>query len=153
MGKKKESGKSARERTWIERYDPGEIEAKWQARWEEDQLYKAEIDPKKKKYYFLTMLPYTSGDMHIGHWFAMTPSDARARYLRMKGLNVMYPIGFDAFGLPAENAAIAHGIHPKEWTYENVANMQRQLRSMGAMWDWSREAISSDPEYYYWTQW
>ncbi len=153
MGKKKEAGKDDRERAWIERYDPGEIEVKWQARWEEDQLYKAEIDPQKEKFYFLTMLPYTSGDMHIGHWFAMTPSDARARYLRMKGLNVMYPIGFDAFGLPAENAAIARGIHPKEWTYKNIANMQRQLRSMGAMWDWSRQAISSDPEYYRWTQW
>ncbi len=136
-----------------ERYQPEIIERKWQDRWEQDQLYKAEIDPDRPKYYFLTMLPYTSGDMHIGHWFAMTPSDARARYLRMGGHYVMYPIGFDAFGLPAENAAIQRDIHPKEWTYKNVDNMRRQLRSMGAMWDWSREAISSDPEYYHWTQW
>ena len=136
-----------------ERYQPETIEKKWQDRWEKDQLYRAEIDPDRPKFYFLTMLPYTSGNMHIGHWFAMTPSDARARYLRMQGNNVMYPIGFDAFGLPAENAAIERDIHPKEWTYKNIENMHRQLRSMGAMWDWSREAISSDPAYYHWTQW
>ena len=137
----------------IDRYQPVEIEPRWQARWEADQLYKAEVDPERKKFYFLTMLPYTSGDMHIGHWFAMTPSDARARYLRMSGYNVMFPIGFDAFGLPAENAAIARDIHPKEWTFKNIENMRRQLRTMGAVWDWSREAISADPEYYHWTQW
>ncbi|MEA1978745.1 MAG: leucine--tRNA ligase [Chloroflexota bacterium] len=137
----------------IDRYQPVEIEPRWQARWEADQLYKAEVDPERKKFYFLTMLPYTSGDMHIGHWFAMTPSDARARYLRMSGYNVMFPIGFDAFGLPAENAAIARDIHPKEWTYKNIENMRRQLRTMGAVWDWSREAISADPDYYHWTQW
>jgi len=137
----------------IDRYQPVEIEPRWQARWEADQLYKAEVDPERKKFYFLTMLPYTSGDMHIGHWFAMTPSDARARYLRMRGYNVMFPIGFDAFGLPAENAAIARDIHPKEWTYKNIENMRRQLRTMGAVWDWSREAISADLEYYHWTQW
>jgi leucyl-tRNA synthetase len=153
MGKENEGKNSTAERPRIDRYDPGEIESRWQTRWETDELYKAVIDPKKEKYYFLTMLPYTSGDMHIGHWYAMTPSDARARYLRMRGYNVMYPIGFDAFGLPAENAAIEHGVHPKEWTYKNVENQRRQLRSMGAMWDWSREAISSDPEYYKWSQW
>jgi leucyl-tRNA synthetase len=136
-----------------EHYRPEEIESRWQTRWEADQLYQAEIDPQRTKYYFLTMLPYTSGDMHIGHWFAMTPSDARARYLRMRGYNVVFPIGFDAFGLPAENAAIAHDIHPKQWTYKNIENQQRQLRSMGAMWDWSRMAISADPSYYRWTQW
>ena len=135
------------------RYDPAAIETKWQARWEQDQLYKAEIDPKREKFYFLTMLPYTSGNLHIGHWYAMTPSDARARYLSRKGYNVMYPIGFDAFGLPAENAAIERNTHPKEWTYKNIDHMHKQLRSMGAMWDWSREAISADPEYYRWTQW
>jgi leucyl-tRNA synthetase len=136
-----------------ERYQPDEIEPRWQARWGEDRLYEAGVDPDREKYYFLTMLPYTSGDMHIGHWFAMTPSDARARYLRMRGYNVTFPIGFDAFGLPAENAAIARDIHPKEWTYKNIENQQRQLRSMGAMWDWSRMAISADPAYYRWTQW
>lgn len=153
MGKKRGSKAEPPEHTWVDRYDPAEIEPRWQARWEADALYKAEIDPGKKKFYFLTMLPYTSGDMHIGHWYAMTPSDVRARYLRMRGYNVMYPIGFDAFGLPAENAAVERGIHPKEWTYKNIDNQRRQLRSMGAMWDWSREAISSDPEYYRWTQW
>jgi len=137
----------------IDRYDPREIEARWQARWAQDDLYRSEIEPDRKKFYFLTMLPYTSGNLHIGHWFAMAPSDARARYLRMNGHNVMFPIGFDAFGLPAENAAIERGIHPKEWTYANIDNMRRQLRSMGTMFDWSREAISADPEYYRWTQW
>jgi leucyl-tRNA synthetase len=134
-------------------YAPHEIEPKWQQRWEEDQLYRAVIDPNRKKHYALTMLPYTSGDMHIGHWYAMVPSDAHARWMRMRGYNVMFPIGFDAFGLPAENAAIERGIHPKLWTYANIENMRKQLRSMGAMWDWEREAISSDPEYYKWTQW
>ncbi|MBF8256724.1 MAG: leuS, partial [Anaerolineales bacterium] len=137
----------------IERYNPGEIEPRWQQRWETDQLYAAQIDPARPKFYFLTMLPYTSGDMHIGHWFAMTPSDARARYLRMRGFNVTFPIGFDAFGLPAENAAIDRGIHPKQWTYRNIDNMRRQLRTMGAGWDWPREAISADPGFYRWTQW
>ena len=137
----------------IEDYNPGEIEPRWQAKWEEDGLHRAEIDPDRPKSFFLTMLPYTSGDLHIGHWFIKSTSDARARYMRMRGYNVMLPIGFDAFGLPAENAAIERNIHPKKWTYQNIDNMRRQLRSMGAMWDWSREAISSDPEYYRWTQW
>ncbi|HSR46951.1 MAG TPA: leucine--tRNA ligase [Anaerolineales bacterium] len=143
----------AKDRARIDRYDPAEIEPRWQARWEADQLYSARVDQARPKFYFLTMLPYTSGDLHIGHWFAMGPSDARARYLRMRGFNVTFPIGFDAFGLPAENAAIERGIHPKDWTYRNVENMRRQLRTMGAMWDWEREAISADPAYYRWTQW
>jgi leucyl-tRNA synthetase len=136
-----------------DKYIPQDIEPKWQKKWEADRLYRAEVDPARQKFYFLTMLPYPSGDLHIGHWYAMTPSDARARYLRMRGYNVMFPIGFDAFGLPAENAAIKHGIHPKQWTYANIGRMRQQLRSMGAMWDWEREAVSSDPEYYKWTQW
>jgi leucyl-tRNA synthetase len=134
-------------------YNPTEIEPKWQARWEAEGLYHSDIDPKRPKYYALTMLPYPSGDLHIGHWYAMTPSDARARYLRMKGYNVLFPIGFDAFGLPAENAAIKRNIHPKEWTYKNIDRMRGQLKSMGAMFDWRREAVSADPEYYKWTQW
>ena len=134
-------------------YDPAAIEPKWQRRWEDEGLHRARIDPGRPKHYFLTMLPYPSGDLHIGHWYTMTPSDARARYLRMKGYNVLYPIGFDSFGLPAENAAISRNVHPKEWTYANIDRMRRQLRSMGAMWDWQREATSSDPEYYRWTQW
>ncbi|MFC1997481.1 leucine--tRNA ligase [Chloroflexota bacterium] len=134
-------------------YKPEDIEPKWQSKWDADGLYEANIDPSKPKYYALTMLPYPSGDLHIGHWYAMTPSDARARYLRMNGYNVMFPIGFDAFGLPAENAAVKRNVHPKEWTYRNIKNMRVQLRSMGAMWDWRREAVSSDPKYYHWTQW
>jgi len=134
-------------------YNPKEIEPKWQAKWEADALYQADIDPKRPKHYALTMLPYTSGDLHFGHWYPMAPSDARARFMRMNGYNVLFPIGFDAFGLPAENAAIKRGIHPKEWTYANIENMRKQLKSMGSMFDWRREAISSAPEYYRWTQW
>ena len=134
-------------------YDPGQIEAKWQKTWSEDGLYHSNIDPNRPKYYALTMLPYPSGELHIGHWYAMTPADARARYLRMKGYNVLFPMGFDAFGLPAENAAIRNNIHPKQWTYQNISHMRDQLKSMGAMFDWRREAISSDPKYYKWTQW
>ncbi len=134
-------------------YIPTQIEPKWQAKWEADGLYHSDIDPKKPKHYALTMLPYPSGDLHIGHWYAMTPADARARYMRMNGYNVLFPMGFDAFGLPAENAAIKHGVHPKVWTYKNIENMRKQMRSMGAMFDWRREAISADPEYYRWTQW
>ena len=134
-------------------YNHAEIEPKWQKKWEADGLYHADIDPARPKHYALTMLPYPSGDLHIGHWYAMTPSDARARYKRMNGYNVMFPMGFDAFGLPAEGAAIKNNIHPKEWTYANIERMREQLKSMGAMFDWRREAISSDPEYYRWTEW
>jgi leucyl-tRNA synthetase len=134
-------------------YIPQEIEPKWQKKWESDELYRAVIDEKRPKHYALTMLPYTSGDLHFGHWYPMAPSDARARFMRMNGNNVLFPIGFDAFGLPAENAAIKRSIHPKKWTYDNIDNMRRQLRSMGAMFDWKREAVSADPEYYRWTQW
>ncbi len=137
----------------VDKYIPQEIEPKWQKRWEEDGLYATQEDPKRPKFYFLTMLPYTSGDLHCGHWYAMSPSEAKARWYRMRGYNVFFPIGFDAFGLPAENAAIQRGIHPKKWTYDNIARMRKQLRSMGGMWAWDREAISSDPEYYRWTQW
>ena len=135
------------------RYDPVTIEAKWQTRWEKDRLYEARDFDARRKYYFLTMYPYPSGDLHIGHWYAMAPSDAAARLWRMRGYNVLFPIGFDAFGLPAENAAIQHGIHPYQWTMENIARMRRQLRSMGAMWEWSREVVTCDPEYYVWNQW
>lgn len=137
----------------IPAYIPSQIEPKWQRRWEEDGLYHSDIDQSRPKHYALTMLPYPSGDLHIGHWYAMTPSDAHARFMRMNGYNVLFPMGFDAFGLPAENAAIKHNIHPKEWTYKNIENMRTQLKSMGAMFDWRREAISSDPKYYRWTQW
>ena len=134
-------------------YNPSQIEPKWQARWEADGLNHSDIDPAKPKHYALTMLPYPSGDLHIGHWYAMTPSDARARYMRMRGYNVLFPMGFDAFGLPAENAAVKRNIHPKEWTFGNIERMRGQLRSMGAMIDWRREAVSADPKYYRWSQW
>ncbi len=134
-------------------YNPTLVEAQWQARWEETGLYRQRIDHQKPKYYALTMLPYPSGDLHIGHWYVMTPSDARARYVRMRGYNVLFPMGFDAFGLPAENAAIKNQIHPTRWTYANIARMRQQLRRMGAMFDWDREAVSCDPTYYRWTQW
>jgi leucyl-tRNA synthetase len=136
-----------------DQYKPAEIERKWQAMWESTHLYRQEIDLDRPKHYALTMLPYPSGDLHIGHWYAMSPSDARARYKRMKGYNVLFPMGFDAFGLPAENAAIDRNVHPAKWTYANIRKMREQLRSMGAMIDWKREAISADPSYYRWTQW
>ncbi|HXF62381.1 MAG TPA: leucine--tRNA ligase, partial [Caldilineaceae bacterium] len=135
------------------RYNPQEIEPKWQAAWEQQGLYVTREDPTRPKWYALTMLPYPSGDLHTGHWYAFTPSDAAARFRRMNGYNVFFPIGFDAFGLPAENAAIKHGIHPKVWTYANIERMRKQLRQMGAMWAWDREAITCDPEYYKWSQW
>jgi len=135
------------------KYNPQEIEKKWQAKWEADHIYEAHETSERPKWYALTMFPYTSGDLHIGHWYAMAPSDVHARFKRMKGFNVLHPIGFDAFGLPAENAAIKHGIHPHTWTMRNIENMRRQLRSIGAMYDWSREVITCLPEYYRWTEW
>ncbi|MGB5343983.1 MAG: leucine--tRNA ligase [Thermoanaerobaculia bacterium] len=134
-------------------YEPTEVEAKWQRRWESDGLYNSEVDPQRPKHYALTMLPYPSGDFHIGHWYAMAPPDARARYMRLKGYNVLFPMGFDAFGLPAENAAIQRGVHPRKWTYSNIERMRGQFKRMGTMIDWRREAISADREYYRWTQW
>jgi len=134
-------------------YDHESIEKAWQERWEAEGLYRATVDWSRPKHYAVTMLPYPSGDLHIGHWYAMTPSDARARYMRMKGYNVLFPMGFDAFGLPAENAAVQRNIHPAVWTYANIEQMRPQLRSMGAMFDWEREAISCDPSYYKWSQW
>jgi len=134
-------------------YRHAEIEKKWQEQWEASGLYQSDIDPARPKYYALTMLPYPSGDLHIGHWYAIGPPDAQARFMRMRGFNVLFPMGFDAFGLPAENAAIKRGIHPSVWTYANIERMRGQLRTMGAMFDWRREMVSADPEYYRWTQW
>lgn len=134
-------------------YNPALIEPKWQERWDRSGLNNADVDQSQPKHYALTMLPYPSGELHIGHWYAMAPSDARARFMRMQGYNVLFPMGFDAFGLPAENAAIKRGIHPQKWTYANIDRMRRQLKTMGTMFDWRREAISSDPQYYRWTQW
>ena len=135
------------------KYNPQEIESKWQQKWAEDKLYEVGEDNTKPKWYALTMFPYTSGDLHIGHWYAMAPSDVHARFKRMQGYNVLHPMGFDAFGLPAENAAIKKGIHPFTWTMQNIDNMRRQLKSIGAIYDWSREVITCLPDYYKWTQW
>ena len=134
-------------------FDPAAIDSKWQARWELDGLHKVLDDDPRPKWYEMTMYPYPSGDLHIGHWYAMAPADAHARFRRMQGYNVLHPIGFDAFGLPAENAAIGRGIHPYEWTISNIENMRRQLRSLGAIYDWDREVITCQPEYYRWNQW
>ncbi|MQG27186.1 MAG: leucine--tRNA ligase, partial [SAR202 cluster bacterium] len=134
-------------------FDPAAIDRKWQARWEKDGLHKVSDDDPRPKWYEMTMYPYPSGDLHIGHWYAMAPADSHARFRRMQGYNVLHPIGFDAFGLPAENAAISRGIHPYEWTISNIENMRRQLRSLGAIYDWDREVITCQPEYYRWNQW
>ncbi len=136
----------------IVNYNPVEIEKKWQQKWADDKLYEVTEDSTKPKWYALTMFPYTSGDLHIGHWYAMAPSDALARFKRMQGYNVLHPMGFDAFGLPAENAAIKRGIHPFTWTMQNVENMRRQLKSLGAIYDWNREVVTCLPSYYKWTQ-
>ncbi len=136
-----------------EHYNHAEVEEKWRAAWDESGLYDSDVDWDRPKHYALTMLPYPSGDLHIGHWYAMTPSDARARYMRMKGFNVLFPMGFDAFGLNAENAAVLRNIHPWTWTYEHVERMRDQMKTMGTMIDWRREIVSCTPEYYRWTEW
>ncbi|HEY0757536.1 MAG TPA: leucine--tRNA ligase [Ktedonobacteraceae bacterium] len=135
------------------RYNPKEIEQKWQKEWETQQLYHAPDASPKPKFYNLVMLPYPSGDLHMGHWYNFIPADAYGRFKRMNGFNVMQPMGFDAFGLPAENAAIKHGVQAYTWTLSNIAKMREQLKMMGAAWDWPRETISCLPEYYKWTQW
>ncbi|MBI4084049.1 MAG: leucine--tRNA ligase [Candidatus Lambdaproteobacteria bacterium] len=136
-----------------DRYTPAEIEARWRQKWEAEGIYELDDERPGKRFYWLTMLPYPSGDLHIGHWYAMVPSDAGARFKRMTGHNVFFPIGFDAFGLPAENAAIKRNIHPREWTYANIERMRGQLKSMGAMFAWRNEVITCEPEYYKWNQW
>jgi leucyl-tRNA synthetase len=135
------------------KYNPKEIENKWQAQWEAEQLYHASDDSPKPKFYHLVMFPYPSGDLHMGHWYNYSPFDAYGRFKRMQGYNVMQPIGFDAFGLPAENAAIKRGIQARTWTLANIENMRKQLRAMGAQWDWQREVVTCLPDYYKWTQW
>ena len=136
-----------------EAFDAPTIERKWQDQWDADELYRATEETKRPKWYALDMFPYTSGDIHIGHWYHYSVSDAHARFKRMNGFNVMKPIGFDAFGLPAENAAIKSGIHPAIWTIRNIQRMRTQFRSMGVGYDWGREIATCLPSYYTWTQW
>jgi leucyl-tRNA synthetase len=135
------------------RYSPPEIEGRWQRQWEADGLYVASTDSNRPKYYALVMFPYTSGDLHIGHWYNYGIADAHARYKSMRGFNVLMPMGFDAFGLPAENAAIDRGIHPHTWTMENIARMTAQIKTIGGIYDWTKTLASCLPEYYKWNQW
>jgi leucyl-tRNA synthetase len=144
----------APERTRVDRYEPTAIEPRWQRRWAELGLNDTDLtDDSRPKYYLLTMYPYPSGSLHIGHWYIITPTDAIARFHRMHGENVFLPIGFDSFGLPAENAAIKNRINPRDWTLANIAKMRTQVRSMGATFDWHSEVVTCDPDYYRWNQW
>jgi leucyl-tRNA synthetase len=136
-----------------ETYDFQSIERAWQERWEREGIYRALEDDPREKYYTLEMLPYPSGDLHVGHAKNYTLGDAVARTMRMLGYNVLHPMGWDAFGLPAENAAIQRGIDPASWTKSNIANMERQLRLLGTSYDWTREIATCDAEYYRWNQW
>ena len=136
-----------------ERYEPKEIEEKWQQRWSDEKLFRVKEDSNKEKYYLLEMFPYPSGKMHIGHVRNYSIGDVVARYKRMRGHNVLHPMGWDAFGMPAENAAIEHGIHPAEWTYQNIDAMRAQLKRMGFSYDWGRELATCDVTYYRWEQW
>ena len=134
-------------------YEPQKVEAKWQRRWEEARVFEAEADPAKPKYYVLEMLPYPSGTLHMGHMRNYAIGDVVARVKRMRGFNVLHPMGWDAFGLPAENAAIKNKMHPRIWTNNNIAEFQRTLRRFGFSYDWRREISTCEPEYYKWNQW
>lgn len=136
------------------KYSPTTVEGKWQAKWKEKDFFKVDIKKAKEKYYNLVMFPYPSGDkLHIGHWYNFAPADSWGRYMKIKGKDVMQPMGFDSFGLPAENYAIKSGVHPTESIDTNVKQMIKQLSAMGAMWDWDKMVVTSTPEYYKWTQW
>jgi leucyl-tRNA synthetase len=135
-------------------YDPKAIEPKWQAYWKRERTFRAELDPRRPKYYVLDMFPYPSGDgLHVGHPEGYTATDILARYKRMRGFNVLHPMGWDAFGLPAEQYAIERGVHPRETTRRNIENFRRQIESLGMSYDWSREIDTTDPHYVRWTQW
>jgi len=134
-------------------YDPESVESKWQGIWDQKQLFRVVEAPGKEKYYLLELFPYPSGNIHMGHVRNYAIGDVVARYKRMQGYNVLHPMGWDAFGMPAENAAIAHKVHPAKWTYENIDTMRTQLKRLGFSYDWGRELATCKPEYYRWEQW
>ncbi len=135
-----------------DRYDPAEVEPRWQQRWDQAGAFKVEVDPARPKYYCMEMFPYPSGRIHMGHVRNYSIGDGLSRFLRMRGFNVLHPMGWDAFGMPAENAAMAHGSHPATWTYDNIEFMRAQLRKLGFSYDWDREFATCDPSYYRWEQ-
>ncbi len=136
-----------------EKYAPHIIESKWQKYWEENKSFKVDLDENKPKSYVLEMFPYPSGNLHMGHVRNYSIGDVVARFRTMNGYNVLHPMGWDSFGMPAENAAIKHGIHPKKWTLENIANMTKQQKALGLSYDWDREVATCKEDYYKWTQW
>lgn len=136
-----------------ERYIPQEIESKWQKLWEDEKLYTTEVNRQKPEYYVLEMFPYPSGNLHMGHVRNYSIGDVIARFKTMQGYNVLHPMGWDSFGMPAENAAIKHGLQPDKWTWDNIANMKRQQKALGLSYEWDREVATCHPDYYRWTQW
>ena len=135
-------------------YDPSAVEAKWKKKWDEEKLYEVDLKNAENPYYSLVMYPYPSGDkLHVGHWYNFAPADSFSRYMKMQGNDVLAPMGFDAFGLPAENYAIKTGVPPAESIAANTKTMTEQLKRIGCMYDWSKTVNTSLPEYYRWTQW
>ncbi|MCD6398617.1 MAG: class I tRNA ligase family protein, partial [Candidatus Aenigmarchaeota archaeon] len=146
--------KEKQKKSEISKFNFSEIEKKWQKKWEEAKIFEVKENPNKKKFYVLEMFPYPSSyGLHMGHAFNYTISDIFVRYMRMRGFNVLYPVGYDALGLPAENAAIKAGEHPEDYTKKSIENFMKQQKSIGLSYDWSRIVNTSDPEYYKWDQW